>query len=135
LEIECQPQPVSLFAEFRQQINARETGDMTMFRNGWQMDYPSIENFLTPLYATGASANDGDYSNPEFDDLVRQAAQAQGDDALALYQEAERLLAEDMAVIPLWYGKTIAGYSTRVAPDSVKITPFGTLDLLSITGR
>ena len=24
---------------------------------GWQMDYPSIENFLAPLYATGASSN------------------------------------------------------------------------------
>lgn len=135
LGIECQPSPVPLFAEFREQINARETGDMTMFRTGWQMDYPSIENFLTPLYATGASANDGDYSNEEFDELISQAAQAQGDEALGLYQEAERLLAEDMPVIPLWYGKTIAGYSTRVDPESVSITPFGTLDLLSITGR
>ncbi|HEU4542603.1 MAG TPA: ABC transporter substrate-binding protein [Jiangellaceae bacterium] len=135
LEIECRAQAVPLFAEFREQINARETGDMTMFRTGWQMDYPSIENFLTPLYATGASANDGDYSNEQFDDLVRQAAQAQDDEALELYQQAERVLAEDMPVIPLWYGKTIAGYSTRVDPDSVSITPFGTLDLLSITGR
>jgi oligopeptide transport system substrate-binding protein len=106
-----------------------------MFRTGWQMDYPSIENFLVPLYSSGASSNDNDYSNPEFDDLVNQAAQAQDDEALALYQEAERQLAEEMPVIPLWYGKTIAGYSTRVAQDSVKITPFGTLDLLSITGR
>ena len=135
LEIECVPEPVPLFAEFRQQINDRETGDMVMFRTGWQMDYPSIENFLTPLYATGASANDGDYSNEEFDELVRQAAQTQGEESLALYQQAERLLAEDMAVVPLWYAKTIAGYSTRVDPDSVSITPFGTLDLLGITGR
>ena len=135
LDIECQPESVPLFAEFREQINARETGDMTMFRTGWQMDYPSIENFLVPLYSSGASSNDNDYSNPEFDDLVGQAAQAQDDDALALYQEAERQLVDEMPVIPLWYGKTIAGFSTRVAPDSVKITPFGTLDLLSITGR
>ena len=35
-----------------------------MFRTGWQTDYPSIENFLEPLYATGASANDGRWSNP-----------------------------------------------------------------------
>ena len=27
-----------------------------MFRTGWQMDYPSIENFLAPIYKTGASS-------------------------------------------------------------------------------
>ena len=47
-----------------------------MFRTGWQMDYPSIENFLTPIYATGASSNDGDYSNPAFDKLLAEAAAA-----------------------------------------------------------
>jgi oligopeptide transport system substrate-binding protein len=36
-----------------------------------------------------------------------------------------------MPAIPLWYYKTIAGYSSNV--DNVKITPFGTTDLLSIS--
>ncbi len=27
-----------------------------MFRTGWQMDYPAIENFLVPLYGTKASS-------------------------------------------------------------------------------
>jgi ABC-type transport system substrate-binding protein len=53
------------------------------------------------------------------------------EEAIALYQEAELMLAEDMPAIPLWYGKTIAGYSSNV--DNVKIDPFGTTDLLSIT--
>ena len=38
-----------------------------MFRSGWQMDYPSIENFLAPIYGTNAGSNDTDYSNPQFD--------------------------------------------------------------------
>jgi oligopeptide transport system substrate-binding protein len=131
LEIDCQGVSVALFSEFRETIVAREMEGM--FRTGWQMDYPSIENFLVPLYATGASANDGDYSNEEVDDLFMQAAQQDAEAALATYQQAERLMAEDMPTIPLWYGKTVAGYSSAV--DNVHITPFQTLDLLSITRR
>ena len=46
---------------------ARSTG---AFRTGWQADYPALDNFLGPIYGTGAGSNDGDYSNPEFDDLL-----------------------------------------------------------------
>jgi oligopeptide transport system substrate-binding protein len=96
------------------------------------MDYPSIENFLGPLYATGAGANDSGYSNEQFDSLINQAAAAPtSDEAILLYQQAERLLAEGMPAMPLWYNITVAGYSTRV--DNVIITPFGTVDLLNIT--
>jgi oligopeptide transport system substrate-binding protein len=130
LEIECNAATVPLFSTFRDQITEREmTG---MFRTGWQMDYPSIENFLAPLYVTGASANDGDYSNPDFDALIAQAAQAtDAEQAIALYQQAEQVLAEEMPAIPLWYDTRIAGYSSRVS--NVHITPFGTTDLLTIT--
>ena len=100
-----------------------------MFRTGWQMDYPTIENFLGPIYATGAGSNDGDYSNPDFDaKLAEASAAASPEEAITLYQEAEAILAEDLPAIPMWYGRTIAGYSNNVA--DVKITPFGTTDLL-----
>jgi oligopeptide transport system substrate-binding protein len=128
--IDCVATPVVDFATFRDQITNREmTG---MFRTGWQMDYPAIENFLVPLYATGSSANDGDYSNPDFDAKLDEAASAASiEEANALYQEAEAMLAEDLPAIPLWYTNTVAGYSTNV--DNVKINPFGTTDLVSIT--
>jgi oligopeptide transport system substrate-binding protein len=102
-----------------------------MFRTGWQMDYPHIENFLVPLYATGASANDGDYSNPEFDALLQQAATAAtNEEAIALYQQAEALLAEDLPAIPLWYQSTVTGFSDDV--EEVKINPFSTVDPLTL---
>jgi oligopeptide transport system substrate-binding protein len=128
--IDCVATPVVDFATFRSQINDRQMKGM--FRTGWQMDYPSLENFLGPNYATGGSANDGDYSNPDFDaKLTEAAAAATTEEASVLYNEAQQFLVEDMPAIPLWYGKTIAGYSTNV--DNVKITPFSTTDLLSIT--
>ena len=130
LEIECTPVSEALFADFRTKIVGRElTG---MFRTGWQMDYPSIENFLGPLYGTGAGANDSGYSNEQFDSLIAQAAAASTpEEAISLYQQAESLLAEEMPAMPLWFNLTVAGYSTRVA--DVIITPFGTVDLLNIS--
>ena len=129
LGIPCQGAPLVDLATFRNQITAREMGGM--FRTGWQMDYPSQENFLVPIFATGASANDSEYSNPEFDTLVSEAAATTGEEGVELYRQAERLLAEDMPVIPLWHRVNIAGYSTHV--ENVRITVFQTVDLLSVT--
>src|SRR6478736_985510 len=130
LGVECQAVGVVDFATFRSQIADRKMKGL--FRTGWQMDYPSIENFLAPIYKTGASSNDGDYSNPEFDkDLVDAAAATDAAAANAKYQEAEALLAKDMASIPMWYGKAQMGWSDKVT--GVKITAFGTIDIPSIS--
>ena len=47
-----------------------------MFRTGWQMDYPSIENFLAPIYGKGADSNYSEYDNPDFDAKLAEAAAA-----------------------------------------------------------
>ena len=128
LGVDCVGKATTDFATFRTQIvNKEMTG---MFRTGWQMDYPSIENFLTPLYKTGASANDGDWSNKKFDDLVDQAAAKPGQEGIDLYQQAEGVLAEDMPVIPMWYGAVVAGYGESVS--NVQFTPFSRVNLLTI---
>jgi oligopeptide transport system substrate-binding protein len=86
------------------------------FRSGWQMDYPLIDDFLTPLYATGGSSNDSKYSNPKFDALIKQAnAEPDTTKATQLYQQAESLLMTDMPVIPLWYQNGGAAWSSRVS--------------------
>jgi oligopeptide transport system substrate-binding protein len=129
LGVECVATGVVDFATFRTQIGERKMKGM--FRTGWQMDYPSIENFLAPIFKTGASSNDGDYANPAFDKLLAEAA-AEQDPAAAntKYQQAEALLATDMPAIPMWYGKTTMGWSDKVT--GVKITAFGTIDFTSV---
>jgi oligopeptide transport system substrate-binding protein len=130
LGVDCVATPVVDFATFRKQINDRKMKGM--FRAGWVQDYPSIEDFLAPLYKTGASSNDGDYSNPEFDKLlVEAAAQTDAAAANAKYQEAEKLLANDMPTIPMWYYTSTVGWSDKVA--NVKITAFGRADLTAMT--
>ncbi len=130
LGVDCVATPVVDFATFRTQISSEKMKGM--FRSGWQMDYPSIENFLAPLYKTGASSNDGAYSNPEFDKLINEAA-AQTDPAQAnaKYQAAEALLAGDMPAVPMWYSTATFGWSNKVT--GVKITAFGTIDFASLS--
>ncbi|MCM3301261.1 ABC transporter substrate-binding protein [Streptomyces pseudogriseolus] len=117
----CTANPVGTFADFRNQITDRKmTGP---FRAGWQMDYPLIQNFLQPLYYTNASSNDGKWSNKQFDDLVSRANQETDTaKAVGLFQQAEEVVRDNMAAIPLWYQNGSAGWSERLS--SVELNPF-----------
>jgi oligopeptide transport system substrate-binding protein len=129
LGVDCVAKPVPLFASFRETITKKQMKGL--FRTGWQMDYPYIENFLQPLYQSKAGSNDGDYSNQAFDAKLKEAAQeTELSQINAAYQAAEQLLAADMPVIPLWYPKTEGGHSSRIA--SADFTVFGTYDFTSI---
>jgi ABC-type transport system substrate-binding protein len=87
------------------------------------MDYPLIQNFLQPLYYTNASSNDGKWSNGRFDELVDRAnAEADTAKAVTLFQQAEEVVRDNMAAIPLWYQNGSAGYSERLS--DVKLNPF-----------
>ncbi|MFH8755510.1 peptide ABC transporter substrate-binding protein [Streptomyces atroolivaceus] len=117
----CVGGPVGTFADFRSQVSTQKlTG---AWRAGWQMDYPLIQNFLQPLYYTNAPSNDGKWSNQKFDDLVDKAnAESDKAKAVTTFQDAEKVLAEQMPVIPLWYQNGSAGYSDRV--ENVSLNPF-----------
>jgi oligopeptide transport system substrate-binding protein len=129
LGIECTAVPTVDFATYNKKIDANEIKGI--FRSSWQMDYPSIENFLVPIYAKGADSNWSQYDNPEFTKLTTQAAAAKtSDEANALYQQAEALLAKDMPTAPLWYPKTTAVWSEKVT--DVKVNAFGVLDFVAI---
>ncbi|WP_432057150.1 peptide ABC transporter substrate-binding protein [Streptomyces sp. bgisy022] len=117
----CTGNPVGTFADFRNQITQQKMSGP--FRAGWQMDYPLIQNFLQPLYYTNASSNDGKWSNEDFDNLVDQANQ-ETDTAKAvdLFKQAEEVVRDNMAAIPLWYQNGSAGWSDRLS--DVKLNPF-----------
>lgn len=85
------------------------------FRTGWSADYPSLGNFLIPLYGTGASSNYARYSNPAVDALLEEAATAASPEAAAeKYNEVQKVLFEDLPAIPLWYSNVAGGYSENV---------------------
>lgn len=107
------PKEFAVFGEFRAAITDRTIG--TAFRTGWQPDYPSVFNYLAPLYYTGAGSNDGDYSSPEFDKLMDEgAAAATPEEGIAKFQQAEEVLLKDLPAVPLWYSGITGGYSSAV---------------------
>ena len=105
------PQPT--FAGFRSQITGRTI--TTAFRAAWQGDYPSMLEFLAPLFVTAAGANDVGYSNPDFDAVLTKAeAAASLPESYGLTNDAQRILLHDMPTIPLWYTIAVAGRSSTV---------------------
>ena len=101
LQINAEPKPFATFSEFRELITNRNIG--TAFRAGWQPDYPSVYNYLAPVFGTGAGSNDGDYSSSDFDAALVKAASAQSDDERkTALTDAQSILFEDLPAIPLW---------------------------------
>ncbi|HET7328480.1 MAG TPA: ABC transporter substrate-binding protein [Nocardioidaceae bacterium] len=76
------------------------------YRLGWEMDYPSPENYLRPLYSEEGGSNYSQYYNEEFEELLDQAETAESTEvAIDLYQQAADIVLEEMPIIPLWFGK------------------------------
>lgn len=106
------PQPT--FAGFRTQITNRSIG--SAFRSGWQGDYPSMIEFLAPLFATRAGSNNVGYSSPRFDAALATAEAAPDlPQAAALANDAQRILFHDMPVVPLWNYISVVGWSAEVS--------------------
>jgi oligopeptide transport system substrate-binding protein len=118
LDIDASGAPYATFDEMRTKVTDRKI--TTAFRTGWQADYPSMLNYLGPLYGTGAGSNDGDYSNKKLDDVLAQAATAQGDDRFKLIEDAQAILFTDLPSLPLWYSNVAA--AAAVGVDNVEFT-------------
>ena len=114
LGIEAVGNPYPDFKSLRDDITNRTISGA--FRSGWQGDYPGLGNFLAPLYGTGGSSNDGDYSNPDFDAKLKEAASAKtSEESNALYNQSQETLFKDLPAIPLWYANVTGGYSENVS--------------------
>ncbi|AGK79809.1 peptide ABC transporter substrate-binding protein [Streptomyces microflavus] len=129
LGLECVSQAVPKFAELLTQVENKKFSGM--FRMGWIMDYPSMENYLGPLYSTGGSSNYYGYSNKDFDRLLQEGREAKTEaEAIKKWQEAEDILAKDMPVIPLRFGKNNFGHSTNV--KNVEMNLFNQVELTKV---
>ncbi|MBG6083850.1 peptide ABC transporter substrate-binding protein [Zhihengliuella flava] len=118
LGIQAELDAKATFKEMRELANTDALPGIS--RAGWVGDYPSLYNFLGPLYGTGASSNDGRYSNPDFDAKLDEGLQAASvEEAATIFNEAQEILFEDLPVLPLWYQAKQAGWSTQV--DNVEL--------------
>jgi oligopeptide transport system substrate-binding protein len=90
------------FATFLQQ---RQAGEYAVSRNGWGADFPHPHNQLSGLFTCGGTNNDEQWCNEEFDALLEQGAatvdQAEQDQ---IYRDAEQIMLNDAAMLPLRFG-------------------------------
>ena len=71
--------------------------------SGWWADYYEPSSLLWPL-SSAHSSNYSRYSNLRFDAVLERASYAADDqDRMALYADAERILAADIPVIPVFH--------------------------------
>jgi oligopeptide transport system substrate-binding protein len=104
-----------------------------MFDMGWIADYPHPEDFLDVLFHTGAENNFAGYSNPVIDALMEQAG-IEADEALSLelYRQAEQMLVDDAAILPLWFGENYILVKPYVQSYEVNPLGFAWLNKVSI---
>ena len=86
--------------EWKTYLDIRRNREFDLARSGWCGDYNEASTFLD-LLTTIHGANDGKYSNPKVDELMR--ASKTSENPGAIYAEVERALAEDMAIIPIYH--------------------------------
>ena len=80
----------------------RRAGDYDASRNGWVMDYNDPSNMIE-LFTTGNGNNDGKYSNADFDAAIEASKVADKSVHFQKLHEAEDILMNDYACIPVAY--------------------------------
>lgn len=81
----------------------KERGYEMVYAN-WFPDYDDPMTYLD-IWVTGGGFNRSDYSNPKFDTLIKEAKAATDEKVRQQKMvEAEKILLEDMAVVPTYWG-------------------------------
>ncbi|MCL2276791.1 MAG: peptide ABC transporter substrate-binding protein [Treponema sp.] len=90
--------------EWATYLDYRSNGPFQLARAGWIADYLDPSNLLE-LLQTGSGNNDGQYSNPAYDALIRQAASLpDSPQRNNVMRQAEEIgVGQDQALIPIYY--------------------------------
>jgi ABC-type transport system substrate-binding protein len=99
------------------------------FRGSWIADYPDAENYLSVFYSKNpAPPNYTRYKSAKFDAIFESALKEDNDSLrFRLYQQADQVMMEDAAVVPLWYDKVV-----RLVQPNVKGFKPNALNLLEL---
>jgi len=97
------------------QTRRREKKRSALFLTQWLADFPHPDNFFSNLFYSKTDLMQLHYFNPEFDNLVEKARFVQ-DSSLReeMYQNLDRMIIEDAAVIFLFYSKDFIFYKPQI---------------------
>lgn len=89
--------------EWKTMLDTMHTGNFDAVRYAWIADYDDAASFLN-TYRTGDSENTSKYSNPAYDEALRNAAKAATvAERGKYYQQAEDMLGQDVPAIPVYH--------------------------------
>ncbi len=81
-----------------------DDGRLQIFVDGWSMDYPDPESVIDLKFHSTSPLNDVRYQNTEVDALIEAARVEQDPERrLQLYRDAERILIDEAAWVPLYF--------------------------------
>ena len=112
--------------EWKTFLDTRREGNYDVTRAGWCGDYNEASTFLTLMQSNNAS-NDQRYDSKEYDGIMAKALESTSEKERSdLYVEAEKVLAKDMPIAPVYqYVNTrlvspqIGGYPMHNAEDKI----------------
>lgn len=89
--------------EWKTFLDIRNQHEFDIARAGWVGDYQDPNTFLE-MFMTGGGNNDGQYSNPAFDALMKKAASLKGgaERFQTLHAAEATLLTEDQGILPMY---------------------------------
>ena len=103
-----------------------------LFDMGWSADYPHPQDFLDILFSTGTNNNYGGYSNSIVDSLIIKANnEINFEKSIQIYQQAEQMIVDDAACIPLTFDKNYLLIKPYVSGYSM--SPLGFADLKNVS--
>ncbi len=81
-----------------------DAGRLQLFNDGWSMDYPDPESVIDLKFHSESPLNDVRYDNADVDALIEAARVEQDvERRLQLYRDAEKILIDEAAWIPLYF--------------------------------
>jgi ABC-type transport system substrate-binding protein len=121
INVELEIQEPSLY--YSNKVNER----LTFYLAGWIADYVDPQKFLSTLFRSDAEHNLVGYSSPGFDSLC-DCADALPDlnERIPLYQWAEQIAIEEVAVLPLFQGNfqlLIKSYVRDLSYNLINLQP------------
>lgn len=125
--------PVELrdFEQFGDYIGLLQQKEIPMYSISWLADYPDPENFLDVLFRSGSLENYSNYTNPQVDALLDEAAtETDEQKRWDLYQEAEHIILDDAPIIPLYHD--VEYILVKPYVKGLHMTPMGILDLSTV---
>lgn len=103
--------------EWQTFLDSRGNQNYELARAGWCGDYNEASTFLD-VVTTGSGYNDSKFSDPALDALMAEAKTAE--DPLALYQQAEAIIDQQVPVIPIYHYASV-----YMLNDAIRDWPVG----------